>query len=98
MGIRDRIRNLERAVEGEVVALRCRGCGEGFTVAEDTDLELLAREWALGAGVDPHQPTPPEILSLTEHPCGWEALEVKATGKPWPLSDVGGGVIGLTVR
>jgi hypothetical protein len=41
---------------------------------------------------------PPDVFVVAEHPCGWESLEVKATGKPWPLSDVGGGVIGLTIR
>jgi hypothetical protein len=97
-GLQGRLRNLEREVEEETVTLRCRECGEEMTVAEDTDVALLAWEWVQGSGAKSYQPTPPDVYLLTEHPCGWGSLEVKATGKPWPLSDVGGGMVGLTIR
>lgn len=96
MGLRDRLRKLERQAEGDTVALRCRACAEEMRVAEDTDLELIAWEWAQQSGGDSHQPTPPDVLVIAGHPCGWRALEVKATGDPWPLMDVGGGLRGLT--
>jgi hypothetical protein len=98
VGLRDKLKRLERAVEEETIKLACGECGEEFTVAVGTDLALLVHEWALGAGAEPQQPTPPDVLLLTEHACRWEALEVKETGEPWPLSDVGGGAIGLTIR
>jgi hypothetical protein len=96
MGLRDKLKRLERAVEGETVALVCVECGEELTVAEDTDLALLAHEWVHGSDGESHQPTPPDVFVITGHRCGWESLEVKATGKTWPLMDIGGGMIGFT--
>jgi hypothetical protein len=103
MGLRGRLRRLEREAERETVTLRCRECGEEMTVAEDTDIQLICWEWEQGVrdrGGEPevYRPRPPDVFVVVEHPCGWESLEVKGTGKPWPLSDVGGGVIGLTIR
>jgi hypothetical protein len=96
--LRQRLERLEREAHVETVTLRCRECQGEMTVAEDTDLALLAYEWVQGSGGESYQPTPPDVFVLTEHPCGWGSLEVKATCKPWPLSDVGGGIIGLTIR
>jgi hypothetical protein len=96
VGLRDKLRRRERAAEGEMVTLLCRECGEELTVAEDTDLALLAYEWVQGSGGESYQPTPADVFVITGHRCGWESLEVKATGKPWPLMDIGGGMIGFT--
>jgi hypothetical protein len=96
VGLRDRMRRLERAVEGETVTLRCRECGEELTVAENTDLAYLAWEWVQESGAKSYQPTPPDVFVIAEHPHGLGSLEVKATGKPWPLMDMGGGMVGLT--
>jgi hypothetical protein len=96
VGLRDRMRRLERAVENQTVTLVCRECGEELTVAEDTDLAYLAWEWAQVTGVRSYQPTPPDVFVIAEHACGDEALVEKATGKPWPLMYVGGGMVGLT--
>jgi hypothetical protein len=110
VGFRRRIKKLEREAEAEKVTLVCRGCGEEMTVADgpgpgqDTALGLVVYEWEQGMRevgeprLDPEvrQPTPPDVLVITSHPCGWGSLEEKATGKPWPFMDVGGGMIGLT--
>ena len=98
MGLWKRLERLEREAHGDTVTLRCRECGEEMTVTEDTDLALLAYEWVQGSGGESYQPTPPDVFVITRHPCGWGSLEVKATGKPWPLTDVGDGIIGLTIR
>jgi hypothetical protein len=90
------MRRLERAAEGEAVTLLCGECGEELKVAEDTDLAYLAFEWTQDTGEQSYQPTPPDVFVIAEHPCGDEALVEKATGKPWPLMDVGGGMVGLT--
>jgi hypothetical protein len=96
VGLRDRLRRLEREAEGQVVRLRCWECGKELTVAEDADLALLAYEWVQQSGGESYQPTPPDVIVITGHRCGWESLEVKAAGNPWPLMDVGGGIVGLT--
>ena len=103
MGLRGRLRRLEREAEAETETLCCRKCAEEMTVAEDTDIALIVWEWEqgvrdLGGEPEVYRPTPPDVFVVTEHPCGWESLEVKATGEPWPWKDVGGGMIGLTIR
>jgi hypothetical protein len=97
VGLRDKLRRLERAAEGEMVTLLCRECGEELTVAEDTDLAYLAFEWAQETGEQSYRPTPLDVFVVVEHEQHGEApLVVKATGKPWPLMDIGGGMIGFT--
>jgi hypothetical protein len=71
VGLRERLERLEREAEGETVTLVCRGCGEEMTVAEDTDLALLAWEWVRGSGGESYQRTPPDVFVVTQHPCGW---------------------------
>jgi hypothetical protein len=99
VGLRDKLRRLERAAEGEMVTLLCRECGEELTVAEDTDLAYLAWEWAQETGEKSYQPTPPEVFVVVEHEQHGEApLVVKATGKPWPLWTSEGVGLGLRGR
>ena len=88
IGLRDKVKRLERAAEGEMVTLHCRECGEELRVAEVTDLALLAHAWVQGSGGESYQPTPPDVFVITGHRCGWESLVVKGTGKPWPLMDI----------
>lgn len=88
MGIRERLRNLEREAEGEYDALVCRECGERFQVAVDTDLAYLAWEWAQEMGERSYQETPADVFLIAEHAHGdehpLETLVYEATGKPWP--------------
>ena len=48
MGIRDRLRRLEQATEGESTTLVCPECNEEFTLYGDPALEFIAYEWAKG--------------------------------------------------
>lgn len=85
MGLRDKLRRLERRSEGETVTLLCQECGEEFRVAEDTDVELLAWEWIEHTGEKSYQPTPKDVFVIVEHEHGASALVKKATGEPWPF-------------
>jgi hypothetical protein len=96
VGLRGRLRMLERKAQGGTVTLRCRECGDELTVAEDTDLSYLAWEWAQETGAKSYRPTPLDVFVSANHSHGLGSLEVKAIGKPWPLMETEGGMIGLT--
>jgi hypothetical protein len=98
MGLRDKLRRLERRSEGETVTLVCQECGEEFRVAEDTGPALVAFEWQEHTGAKSYQPTPKDVFVLRGHKhAGSRApLVKKATGEPWPLTTRGAGVVGLT--
>jgi|SRR5215208_322875 len=83
MGLRGRLRNLERAAEAETMTLMCRHCGEEMRVNRDTDLEYIAYLWTLETGAKSYQPTPPDVFVVANHPHEGEALIDKATGRPW---------------
>jgi hypothetical protein len=83
MGLRNKMKRLERAAEAETTVLVCRECGEERRVAWDTDLEYIAWCWTQETGEESYQETPPDVFVIANHPHGDEVLIDKATGKPW---------------
>ena len=84
MGLRDRLRHLERAAEGEITTLVCQECGEEFRVREGIELELVAHAWAAGykeRGGVVYQETPPDVLAITNHRHGELSFVDKSTGE-----------------
>ncbi len=94
MGLKDKLKRLQRLADEETVLLRCEECGEEICVAQETDLDLLAYEWVQATGEKSYRPTPPDVYKVLEHVHG--ALVEKSSGKPWPLMDLGGGRVGFT--
>ena len=90
--LKGRIRRAERAARAETTPLSCPECGHEFWVHENTDLEYIAYQWAQETGAKSHRPTPPDVLTLANHPHTVEGLINKATGEPWlqRLSTAGG--------
>jgi hypothetical protein len=84
MGIRERLRNLEREAEEEHTVLLCRGCGERFCVAVDTDLEYLAWEWIQETGEKSYREPHPDVFVVADHPHDVGTLVYEATGETWP--------------
>jgi hypothetical protein len=71
MGIRDRLRRLERSAEGEITTLRCRECGEEFVVRDGIELDLVAYAWAEGMkerGEKVYGEPPEDVLLINRHP------------------------------
>jgi hypothetical protein len=96
MGLRGKLRRLERLSEGETVTLLCQKCGEEFRVAEDTGPALVAWDWLQQTGAESYQPTPKDVFVIVGHEHGASALVKKATGESWPLTIRGAGIVGLT--
>jgi hypothetical protein len=100
MGLRGKLRRLERLSEGETVTLVCQECGEEVRVAEDTGPALVAWDWLQETGAESYQPTPKDVFVIVghrrSHEHGASALVKKATGEPWPLTIRGAGIVGLT--
>lgn len=66
MGLRDKLKRLERQAEGEYTALVCQTCGERFGVAVDTDLEYLAWEWTQETGEKSYREPHPDVFVIAE--------------------------------
>ena len=81
MGIRERIKQLEQATEGERTTLMCPECGEEFVVYGDAPLEFLAHEWAENYEGEVYRKTSEEVIRLTEHKHDAVAFIDKATGE-----------------
>jgi hypothetical protein len=89
LGIRERLRHLERAAEDETVLLRCLECGEELRVREGIELDLVAHEWVEEQerrGRKVYGEAPEDVHLINNHPCNWTALRHKHTGErlfPW---------------
>jgi hypothetical protein len=84
VGIRDRLRRLEQATEGERTALVCPECGEEFTLHGDPAMEFMAYEWAKGyEGKLYGPPTDPAVVNMADHEHDANALIDSATGEWW---------------
>ena len=81
--LKARIRKAERDVQAETMVLCCPECGEEMRVGLDSDLQYIAYLWTLETGAKSHQPTPPDVLVIANHPHDAEGLIGKATGEPW---------------
>jgi hypothetical protein len=85
MGIRDRLRRLERGAEDEITTLVCQECGQEFRVQAGIEFELVAYAWAEGMkerGHEGHYQQPPEdVLRINRHPHSELSLVDKRTGR-----------------
>jgi hypothetical protein len=84
MGLRDKMRRLQRATEGEFTTLVCRECGEEFVARDGVELDLVAHSWAeehKRRGGTVYQETPPDALAIAIHPHGELSFINKRTGE-----------------
>jgi hypothetical protein len=84
LGLRDKLRRLERAAEGEPTTLVCQECGEQFALRESIELDLVAHSWAeeyKRRGGKVYQETPPDALAIANHSHSELSLMNKSTGK-----------------
>ena len=95
MGLKDKLKRLQRIAGEETTTLVCQECGEELRVRDGIELDLLAHEWAeeqrrRGRGHEVHGDTYPDVYLVNHHPCGWTALRYKYTGErlfPWEVID-----------
>ena len=50
MGLRDRLKRTEKALEDHITTLRCPVCGVVVRVEGDAALKLLVQDWRRGTG------------------------------------------------
>jgi hypothetical protein len=83
VGIRDRLRRLEAAAEGETVVARCEGCGEEMRIREGILLDLTCLEWQMHQEGTDELPadTPQDVRWVWEHACDALLLRDKASGE-----------------
>ena len=90
MGIRDRLRRLEQATEGERTVLVCPVCREEFTLYGDPALEFIAHQWAESYQGELYgPPTDPAVVQMAEHEHDANRFIDKATSEWW-LKDLFG--------
>jgi hypothetical protein len=84
MGLRDRLRHLERAAEGEAPLVVCLECGEEVRIRSGIMLDLVALEWKMhhDGAEEPPTETPRDVRWVWEHPHDALKLVDKATGEP----------------
>ena len=84
MGLRDKLKRLERATDVRTVELRCPECGAEFAAkGEDPLLDYLAHEWAKGYEGETYRETPADVVRIANHEHDPSLMINKATGKPW---------------
>ena len=87
MGLKDKLKRLQRIAGEETTTLVCQECGEELTVRDGIELDLIAHEWAeeqrrRGQGHELYGETHPDVFLFNNHSCDWTALRNKYTGKP----------------
>jgi hypothetical protein len=85
VGIRDKMKRLERAAETETLAAVCLECGEEQRVRHGILVELTALEWKMhqdGEHEEPPADTPSDVRWVWEHPHGGLSLVDKYTHEP----------------
>ncbi len=92
MGLRDRLKKLERETRGERYELVCPECGEAFTLYGDAPVEYLVWEWARGQAEpgETHRETPADMLRAFEHGHDPGAFVEKHSGLPFLSREVSG--------
>jgi hypothetical protein len=83
MGLRDKLRCLERETEGKRMMLVCPECGEEFVAYGDVALECIAYGWSKESGEKGYRETPEDIKQLFEHEHGLETFVEKTSGLPF---------------
>src|SRR5687767_2309275 len=96
MGLRDRLKRLERETEGEKMDLRCPECGWEITVFGDPPLDLIVYRWQQGQpnSEQSHGPgfatTHPSLVRLAEHEHPAKDFLEKRSGLPLYSREVSG--------
>jgi hypothetical protein len=91
MGIRDRLKRLEKESDFERMTLVCPECGEEFAVSGDAPLEYLVHEWSKGTGHQGgHHQTPEDMLVAFGHEHDAGAFVEKRSGLPFLSKPVSG--------
>jgi hypothetical protein len=83
MGLRDRLRRLERKADVVTVELSCPECDAEFKATGDPVLEYLAYEWSKGYDGESYRETPADVVRIANHEHDPSLMINKATGKPW---------------
>ena len=84
MGLRGRLRRLERAADVQTVELVCPECGAEFKArGDDPLLDFLAHEWANGYGGETYRETPADVVRIANLEHDHSRMINKATGKSW---------------
>jgi hypothetical protein len=83
MGIRDRLKRLERAAGEDTVLARCLECGEEKRIRAGIFLDLVALGWQMRQDGSDQLPdaTPSDIRWVHEHPCDALHLRDKQSGE-----------------
>ena len=95
MGLKDKLKRLQRAAGVETTVLVCQDCGEELRVQDGIELDLLAHEWVeeqrrRGREPEVYGEMHPDVFLINNHPCPWTALRNKYTGErlfPWGVID-----------
>ena len=87
MGLKAKLKRLQRIASEETATFVCQECGEELTVRDGIELDLLAHDWAeeqrrRGRGPEVYGETHPDVYLVNDHPCGWTALRHMYTGEP----------------
>lgn len=90
MGLRDRLRNLQRTADEHTTLLTCRDTGEKMRAPEDAALRVVVAKWREGVGQEHDDPLVDWLSPYLERGL------VDEQGREWPIGDVGGGRRGFT--
>ena len=90
MGLRDRLKRLEKAAEAETMTLVCPECGAEFVAHGDVPLEFIVHQWVKETGEAGHHETPDSILRLFAHEHAPGAFLEKGSGLPFLSRAVSG--------
>ena len=83
MGLRDKLRRLERGANVQTVELVCPECAAEFKAAGDPVIEYLAHEWGKGYDGETYRQTPADVVAIANHEHDPSLMIDRATGKPW---------------
>jgi hypothetical protein len=83
MGLRDKLRRLERRSEPETVLARCEACGEEKRVRDGILLDLMVFAWQMDQEGEEELPpgAPADIRWVWGHECDPLCLRDKHTGE-----------------
>lgn len=83
MGLRDKLRRLERRSEGETLPARCEACGEEMRVRDGILLDLPVLDWQMDEEGIEELPagTTADLRWVWDHGCDPLRLRDKRTGE-----------------
>ena len=83
MGLRERLRCLERAAEVDTMMVVCPECGEEFVVHPDTGLDYLVWIWREDYQGETYGETLPDVSRLVAHAHDASLFVLKEDGSAW---------------